>query len=60
MSDGSTHAQAIAQYVDHCRYDLTARRHMTDPTVAAETCVALGATDHQFEAFPGRDIGSVR
>ena len=29
---------------------------MTDPTVAAETCVALGATEHQFESFPGRDI----
>jgi hypothetical protein len=29
---------------------------MADPTVAAETCVALGATDHQFESFPGRDI----
>ena len=29
---------------------------MADPTVAAETCVALGATEHQFEAFPGRDI----
>ena len=29
---------------------------MADPTVAAETCVALGATEHQFESFPGRDI----
>ncbi len=29
---------------------------MVDPTVAAETCVALGATEHQFESFPGRDI----
>ena len=29
---------------------------MTDVTVAAETCVALGATDHQFESYPGRDI----
>jgi hypothetical protein len=29
---------------------------MTDLTVAAETCVALGATDHQFESYPGRDI----
>jgi len=29
---------------------------MSDPTVAAGTCVALGATDHQFESFPGRDI----
>jgi len=29
---------------------------MADPTVAAEACVALGATEHQFEAFPGRDI----
>jgi hypothetical protein len=29
---------------------------MADPTVAAETCIALGATEHQFESFPGRDI----
>ena len=29
---------------------------MADPTVAAETCVALEATEHQFESFPGRDI----
>jgi len=29
---------------------------MSDPTVAAESCVALGATEHQFESFPGRDI----
>ena len=29
---------------------------MADPTVAAETCVALGATEHQFESFPGREI----
>src|SRR4029077_1961318 len=29
---------------------------MTDPTVAAATCVALGATEHQFESYPGRDI----
>ena len=29
---------------------------MADLTVAAETCVALGATEHQFESFPGRDI----
>src|SRR5262245_14977670 len=29
---------------------------MANPTVAAETCVALGATGHQFESFPGRDI----
>ena len=29
---------------------------MSDPTVAAETCVALGATEHQFKSFPGRDI----
>jgi len=29
---------------------------MADPTVAAETCVALGATEHQFESYPGRDI----
>ena len=26
---------------------------MADLTVAAETCVALGATEHQFESFPG-------
>ena len=31
---------------------------MADPTVAAETCVALGATEHQFESYPGRDIGA--
>ena len=29
---------------------------MSDLTVGAETCVALGATEHQFELFPGRDI----
>ena len=29
---------------------------MANLTVAAETCVALGATEHQFESFPGRDI----
>ena len=29
---------------------------MADLTVAAETCVALGATGHQFELYPGRDI----
>src|SRR5258708_7547642 len=29
---------------------------MADLIVAAETCVALGATEHQFESFPGRDI----
>ena len=29
---------------------------MTDATVAAESCAALGATDRQFESFPGRDI----
>jgi hypothetical protein len=29
---------------------------MADLTVGAETCVALGATEHQFESFPGRDI----
>ena len=29
---------------------------MADLTVAAEACVALGATEHQFESFPGRDI----
>src|SRR5687767_3137409 len=29
---------------------------MADLTVGAETCVALGATGHQFESFPGRDI----
>jgi len=25
-------------------------------TVAGETCVALGGSDHQFESYPGRDI----
>ena len=34
----------------------TQARNMADLTVAAETCVALGATEHQFESFPGRDI----
>src|ERR1700749_2950395 len=29
---------------------------MANPTVAAETCDALGATEHQLEPFPGRDI----
>ncbi len=29
---------------------------MAGRTVAAETCVALAATEHQFESFPGRDI----
>ena len=29
---------------------------MADLTVGAETCVALGATEHQFVSFPGRDI----
>jgi len=29
---------------------------MTHPNVAAETCVALGATEHQFDSYPGRDI----
>ena len=29
---------------------------MTDWTGAAETCIALGATEHQFESFPGREI----
>jgi hypothetical protein len=29
---------------------------MADLTVAAETCVALGATERQFESHPGRDI----
>jgi len=29
---------------------------MPDLTVGAETCVALGATERQFESFPGRDI----
>jgi hypothetical protein len=29
---------------------------MADLTVGAETCVALGATERQFESFPGRDI----
>jgi hypothetical protein len=28
---------------------------MTNPNVAVETCVALGATEHQFESYPGRD-----
>ena len=36
--------------------DLKTMRNMADPTVAAETCVALGATEHQFESCPGRDI----
>jgi redox-sensitive bicupin YhaK (pirin superfamily) len=40
-----------------CRYDdLRARCHMADLTVAAKTCVALGASEHQFESFTGRDI----
>src|SRR5262245_53873438 len=29
---------------------------MTDVNVAAETCIALGATEHQLESYPGRDI----
>jgi len=29
---------------------------MADSSIAAESCVALGATEHQFESFPGRDI----
>src|SRR5258708_10078115 len=29
---------------------------MADLPVGAETCVALGATEHQFESFPGHDI----
>ena len=29
---------------------------MSEPTVAAETCVALGATGHQFESYPGREV----
>ena len=29
---------------------------MSDQTVAAEACVALGATDHQFEPYPGREV----
>jgi hypothetical protein len=29
---------------------------MAELIVAAETCVALGATEHEFESYPGRDI----
>jgi len=29
---------------------------MPDPQVAAETCAALGAAQHQFDAYPGRDV----
>src|ERR1700752_2993302 len=29
---------------------------MSDLTVGAGTCVAVGATEHPFESFPGRDI----
>lgn len=29
---------------------------MANPNVAAETCVAVGATGHQFESYPGRDV----
>jgi len=29
---------------------------MAEQDVAAETCVALGAAEHQFETYPGRDI----
>jgi len=29
---------------------------MADQNIAAETCVALGATEHQLESYPGRDI----
>jgi len=29
---------------------------MAEQDVAAETCVALGAAEHQFEPYPGRDI----
>jgi hypothetical protein len=33
---------------------------MTDPIVAAETCVVLGATEHQFEGSPGATSRWVR
>ena len=33
---------------------------MADLTVAAETCVALGATEHQFELYPGETSRLVR
>src|SRR5262249_44452462 len=29
---------------------------MNDPTVAAETCLALGASDRKFEAHPSREV----
>jgi hypothetical protein len=29
---------------------------MADLSVASETWVALGATEHQFESYPSRDI----
>jgi redox-sensitive bicupin YhaK (pirin superfamily) len=29
---------------------------MADPTVAAEACVALGASQRQFEAHPSREV----
>ena len=46
-----------SQWIEPCRSDeLRASRNMANPTVAAETCDALGATEHQFEPFPGRDI----
>src|SRR5690349_16288311 len=32
------------------------RHEVADVTVAAESCVALGATEHQFESYPGHDI----
>lgn len=29
---------------------------MAEPTVAAETCVALGSSDQQLEPYPGREV----
>jgi redox-sensitive bicupin YhaK (pirin superfamily) len=29
---------------------------MADLNVAAESCVALGATEHKFDSYPGRDV----
>src|SRR5262245_8909508 len=29
---------------------------MADETVAAEACDAMGAAEHQFESYPGRDV----
>ena len=31
---------------------------MSEPTVAAESCVALGATEHQFESVPAATLRS--